>query len=133
MYIETKYVLHLSFTTNKICRAFFPENVASTYYLITTSICLFCGMANLCSIIQACIQLPQFNPRAGHISICTICFVERKIVPENTDPGWSSSATKPSLYYHWQLNKIIFFSKYLKFVLLAFGISYNRITSLVIP
>lgn len=120
MYIETKYVLHLSFTTNKICRAFFPENVASTYYFITTSICLFCGMANLCSIIQACIQLPQFNPRAGHISICTICFVERKIVPENTDPGWSSSATKPSLYYHWQLNKIIFFSKYLKFVLLAF-------------
>lgn len=94
---------------------FFPENVASTHYLITT--CLFCGMANLCNIIEAVIQLPQFNPRGCHISICIICFVARKTVLENIDPGWPSSVTKPRLCYHRQLNKITFSFKCLKFAL----------------
>lgn len=28
-------------------------------------------------------MIPQFNPRGVHISVCIICFVVRKIVPEN--------------------------------------------------
>lgn len=92
-------------------------------------------MANLCNIIQACIQLPQFNPMGGHISICIICFVARKIVPGNIDPGWPSSATKHSLCYHRQLNKITFFFKHLKFALhsvLATTVPWDA-SSLVIP
>lgn len=134
MYIETKYVLYLSFTISKICRALLSWkcsiNILFNYYKHMPF--LWYGTSVQ---YHPSIQLSQFYPRGGHVFVCVICFVARKTVLENIDPGWPSSVTEPSLCYHRQLNKITFFFKRLKFALhsvLATTVHWDA-SSLVIP